>query len=162
MDHRLLIAFDIGLLLMVLGLLLWACPAVAGDAAPIASGVGSVAGIGGGVISLGAIGGFLVTWGKMQQHNKDQTRRIEAVEGCAGSNPARITALEVQRAADVEAREADRRRADERHQELREALAKLLSRLDAYSDRMHEHSVTHGRGRAAVRGVLRDHSSDGA
>ena len=53
MDHRLLIAFDIGLLLMVLGLLLWACPAVAGDAAPIVSGVGSVAGIGGGAPVVG-------------------------------------------------------------------------------------------------------------
>jgi hypothetical protein len=107
-------------LIALVGATLWAWPALGAalgaDLGATATGAAPVVAWGAGGVSVASLLGLGVGWGRTQQRLGEHDRRLAAVEGCAGRNPPRLTALE---ATIAERRASDR----ERH-------AELLGRLD--------------------------------
>ena len=101
---------------------LWVCPALAGDGAPVADAWAGWAALAAGGVSMGSLVGVGVTWGRSQQRLGEHERRLVLVEGCAGSNPQRITSLEA-------AGKAQRKADDDRHRELMGRFDRLEGRL---------------------------------
>jgi len=103
-------------LLALVGLTLWAWPALGAEVGPAVTGAAPLVAWGAGGVSVASLLGLGTGWGRVTQRLAEHSRRIEAVEGCAGRNPPRLTALETV--------QAERKAADlERH-------AELLGRLD--------------------------------
>lgn len=106
-------------LLALVGLTLWACPALGAELGATATGAAPIVAWGAGGVSVASLLGLGVWGGRVKQQLGDQDRRIGAVEACT----PKLAALEA-------AREGDGKLAESRHQELLGRLDRIDERLD--------------------------------
>jgi len=156
---RLEAAVSLSALVAIVAAVVWACPVLAGPVAEQAQTVAGPVAWGAGGVSLVTLLGWAFSAGKLHGRIEAHERRIQAVEGCASTGPGKLAALEAaaeERAKADDARDKALRDAiAAQWQEVKSALQRLDSRLDAYSDRLHDHSsVHHGRGREAARSAM--------